>query len=111
MRSRPLLDKTPLAAIGVQSYCHCTPINKAKAMTTQIIKEKINQATELADQLRKIMLEINSAACEEMTRKEKESLSATEEMLLSEMIAPSIRTASELHGRLTCLDNIYNGEA
>ena len=80
-------------------------------MTTQIIKEKINQATELADQLRKAMLEINSAACEEMTRKEKESLSATEEMLLSEMVAPSIRTASELHGRLTCLDNIYNGEA
>ena len=79
-------------------------------MTTQIIKEKINQATELADQLRKIMLEINSAACEEMARKEKEKLSATEEMLLSEMIAPSIRTASELYGRLTCLDNIYNGE-
>lgn len=80
-------------------------------MITQIIKEKINQATELADQLRKIMLEINSAACEEMTRKEKESLPATEEMLLSEMIAPSIRTASELHGRLTCLNSIYNGEA
>ncbi|WP_165367230.1 hypothetical protein [Aliivibrio finisterrensis] len=80
-------------------------------MTTQIIKEKIHQATELADQLRKIMLEINSAACEEMTRKEKESLSATEEMLLSEMIAPSIRSASDLYGRLTCLDSIYNGEA
>ncbi|MGR6860796.1 hypothetical protein ACU5EH_21150 [Aliivibrio salmonicida] len=80
-------------------------------MTTQIIKEKISHATELANQLRKVMFEINSAACEEMTRKEKESLSATEEMLLSEMIAPSIRTVSELHGRLTCLDNIYNGEA
>lgn len=80
-------------------------------MTTQIIKEKINQATELADQLRKIMLEINSTTCEEMSRKEKESLPATEEILLSEMIAPSIRTASELHGRLTCLNSIYNGEA
>ena len=75
-----LIEKTPLAAIGVQSYCPCTPIHRAKAMTTQIIKEKDN-------------------------------LPATEEMLLSEMIVPSIRTASELNGRLTCLDNIYNGEA
>ncbi len=96
--------------MGVQSYCPCTPINKAKAMTTQIIKEKINQATELANQLRKVILEINTAACNEMSRKEKESLSATEEMLLSEMIVPRINAATELYGHLVGLDNIYNKE-
>ena len=79
-------------------------------MTTQTIKEKINQATELANQLRKVILEINSAACNETSRKESQRLSATEEMLLSEMITPNIGAANELHSRFVGLNNIYNAE-
>ncbi len=80
-------------------------------MTTQTIKESIAHATELANQLRQAIAKINRAACEEMSNKEKENLSTTEEALLSEMITPNIHTATELYGRLVGLNSIYNKEA
>ncbi|MGN2673453.1 hypothetical protein [Aliivibrio fischeri] len=80
-------------------------------MTTQTIKENIAHATELANQLRQAIATINHAACEEMSNKEKEKLSTTEEALLSEMVTPNIHAATELYGRLVSLNNIYNGEA
>lgn len=86
------------------------PLDKQITMTTPTIKEKIGQAAELANQLRQAIFEINSAVCDEMTNKERQGLSATEEMLLSEMIMPSASAATELLGRLVGLDNIYNAE-
>ncbi|MFA1562598.1 hypothetical protein [Aliivibrio fischeri] len=80
-------------------------------MTTQTIKENIAHATELANQLRQAIAAINHSACEAMSNKEKESLSTTEEALLSEMVTPNIHAATELYGRLVGLDNIYNKEA
>lgn len=80
-------------------------------MATQTIKESIAHATNLANQLRIAISEINSAACQEIHNKEKQALSSTEEMLLSEMVMPHIHTATELYGRLVGLDNIYNKEA
>ncbi|MBD1567966.1 hypothetical protein [Aliivibrio sp. S10_S31] len=80
-------------------------------MTTQTIKENIARATELANQLRQAIAAINHAACKEMSNKEKERLSTTEEALLSEMVTPNIHAATELYGRLVGLDNIYNKEA
>lgn len=77
-------------------------------MTTQTIKQDIENAKILAEQLMEAVYKINKSTCQEMGRKENEQESFTEEMLLSEMITPEIKTAGELLQKLNALNNIYN---
>lgn len=80
-------------------------------MTTQTIKESIAYATELTNQLRHAIHQLNDAVCEEMSNKEKQGISSTEEMLLSNMILPNLTLTVDLYGHLAGIDGIYNGEA
>ena len=77
-------------------------------MTTKKIQNDIAEAIELSSKLRNMIYKLHQNTCSEMGEKEKQDKPTTEERLLSETIIPMINDATQLHGRLAMLDNIYN---
>ncbi len=77
-------------------------------MTTKQIQNDIAEAIELSTKLREMIYKLHQNTCSEMSEKEKHGKPMTEERLLSETIIPMISDATQLHGKLAMLDNIYN---
>ncbi|GLT20514.1 hypothetical protein GCM10007938_42990 [Vibrio zhanjiangensis] len=77
-------------------------------MTTKQIKNDITETIELSIKLRDMIGKLHKNVCLEMSIKEKQDELTTEEQLLSEIIIPMISDATQLLGKVSMLDNIYN---
>ena len=77
-------------------------------MTTKQIKNDIAETIELSIKLRDMIGNLHQNVCQEMSKKEKQDEPTTEEQLLSEIMTPMISDATQLLGKMSMLDNIYN---